>query len=218
MSILEYKVVEPLGEHCGTAIWFHGMGQTPDSFMQLIESLDLASQGIRCVLPYAPVKHRSMAGLLVPIWFNRLNDDLFKVDPISLNLAVDQAHQLIRDEAQFIDASRITLCGFSQGGALALSAGLRYENPLRGVALYAPTPLNATEIRSMRNTEGSTMPCWIGHGVEDDVILASESEKLAACLLSSGYPVNFHICAGAHEPFSGMDIAARSSLHSLITE
>jgi phospholipase/carboxylesterase len=78
------------------------------------------------------------------------------------------------------------LAGFSQGGALALHAGLRLGHPIGGiVALSAALPAPA-EIPAARP---DAPPVFMAHGLLDAVVPSSWSGDSARLLEAKGYDV-----------------------------
>lgn len=91
----------------------------------------------------------------------------FGMDHSGLPAATASVHKLIQQaERAGIPASRITLAGFSQGGVLALQAGLTYERPLAGIATFSSwLPGNLRKLAKHKAT-----PIFMGHGEEDRTV------------------------------------------------
>jgi len=84
------------------------------------------------------------AGFRMPSWFDLTSLDVnASEDAAGIRAARDTVHGLIQKEvAAGIPAARIVVGGFSQGGGLALYAGLTHGAPLAGlVALSCWLPL-----------------------------------------------------------------------------
>jgi phospholipase/carboxylesterase len=201
--MLECKTIPASGTHRRTAIWLHGVGETPDAYLDLAQRLELSRNGVRSVVPLAPDRHVSMTGKQVPSWFQQDPFELFEADPVSFEAAANAAGLLVRQEASLVPAEDIVLCGFSQGAALALIVGLRYAERLGGLALFAPYPLNQGELRQTRSAAGLGTPLWIGHGRDDLVVPAQLVQGLSDRLSRGGYAVDLNFFAGGHDPFCG---------------
>jgi phospholipase/carboxylesterase len=93
--------------------------------------------------------------------------------------------------AQGIPASKIVIAGFSQGGAIALQTGLRYQHRLAGVmalSTYLPLPASvATEV-SAANRDVPILMC---HGVHDPVVPAQMGEASRDALQKLGYRIEW---------------------------
>jgi len=84
------------------------------------------------------------------------------------------------------------LAGFSQGGAIALQAGLRYPQPLAAIiALSTYLPL-AECLPLEAASANAAIPIFMAHGTHDPVIpyaMGSGSQQL---LEKMGYRVEWH--------------------------
>ena len=68
-----------------------------------------------------------------------------------------------------IDAQRIVLAGFSQGGAVALHCALRHAQPLGGlIALSTYLPLHS-RVAAERHAANQTLAVFLAHGLYDPV-------------------------------------------------
>lgn len=75
----------------------------------------------------------------MPSWFDlySLESD-GRLDEEGIKKAQTFVHQLVaNEEKNGIAANRIVLGGFSQGGALALYAGLTYPKPVGGILAFS---------------------------------------------------------------------------------
>ena len=86
---------------------------------------------------------------------------------------------------------RIVLAGFSQGGAIALQAALRYPQPLAGVlALSTYLPIAAT-LEAERSDANRSVPIFMAHGLHDDIIPLRKAELSKDLLAKAGYAVQW---------------------------
>ena len=98
-----------------------------------------------------------------------------------------------------IDPQRILLAGFSQGGAIALTAGLRRKTPLGGLIALS-TYLPGAEAAGESLGEGATtQPIFMAHGAADPVIPLMHAERSAQLLQSFGFVVEWHRYPMAHQ-------------------
>ncbi|MET0809215.1 MAG: carboxylesterase, partial [Pseudoxanthomonas sp.] len=104
-----------------------------------------------------------------------------------------------REHARGIPAERVLLAGFSQGGAIALAAGLRRKTPLAGLIALS-TYLPGAETAAATKTEAATrQPVFMAHGTADPVIPLIHAERSAQLLGSLGVEVDWHRYPMAHQ-------------------
>ena len=97
-----------------------------------------------------------------------------------------------REHARRADESRLILAGFSQGGAIALAAGVRHRRTLAGiVALSTYLPLGDRTEPELHPANRAT-PIWFGHGDADPVVPARLGQMSCEWLRARGYPVQWH--------------------------
>ncbi|MGQ0657163.1 MAG: alpha/beta hydrolase [Chromatiales bacterium] len=103
-----------------------------------------------------------------------------------------------REVAGGIGSEHIVLAGFSQGGAIALFAGLRYPQPLAGIlALSTYLPLPVT-LRTEAHPANANIPVLMAHGTADPVIATLQGEPSASLLRACGYHVEWRTYPMAH--------------------
>ena len=195
-------------------IWLHGLGADGHDFVPLVPELGLpADARIRFVFPHAPVRPVSInGGYSMRAWY-----DIKSLTPAGRDDEEGLQETAARIEAYIarerllgVRADRIVLAGFSQGGAAALHAGLRHDEPLAGIlALSCYLPLRArlaeTATESNRNT-----PILMCHGRDDTVVQFEFGAQSRDVLLAAGYAVEFRPYPMAHSlcPAEITDIAA----------
>ena len=118
-------------------IWLHGLGADGHDFEPVIPELALpADLAVRFVFPHAPVRPVTLnGGYRMRAWFDiKSIDRNGPLDREGLLEAMGGVEALIaREVERGVPATRIVLAGFSQGGALALSAALRSEQRFAGI-------------------------------------------------------------------------------------
>jgi phospholipase/carboxylesterase len=98
-----------------------------------------------------------------------------------------------------VTASRIVLAGFSQGGAVALSAGLRFGERLAGLlalSTYLPFPETLAAGKSAANHDVPILMC---HGRMDPVVPVAMGTEARDALRAAGYAVEWHEYPMQHE-------------------
>jgi phospholipase/carboxylesterase len=151
-------------------IWFHFLGGSGSDWEMSLRS-KLADQlpWVEWYFPDAPRRPiTNYDGQVARGWFDMLEGQVYEgMETPGLDESVAATHGLLRQaEALGFPASRILLGGMSQGGVLALKAGLSYERPLAGIAAFSAwVPPGLTAGIRHPNT-----PLLIGSGDRDEVV------------------------------------------------
>jgi phospholipase/carboxylesterase len=123
-----------------------------------------------------------------------------RADAAGLAEASRRVGDYVRGEVESgVPADRIVLAGFSQGGAVALFAGLRHRQRLAGIlalSTYLPFPGQLAAEKSAANADVPILMC---HGREDPMVklwMGSETREL---LESQGHAVEWHDYPMQHE-------------------
>jgi phospholipase/carboxylesterase len=178
-------------------IWLHGLGADGSDFEPVVPELGLPDDlGVRFVFPHAPLQAVTCNnGYVMRAWYDILDIDGIErqVDEAGILASTAAIRRLIeRENQRGIASERIVLAGFSQGGALAYSAGLTHPERLAGIvalSAYLPAPglLAAEQLEANRQT-----PIFAGHGSEDDVVPPQLGINARDLLLKQGYALTWH--------------------------
>jgi phospholipase/carboxylesterase len=130
----------------------HGLGADGNDFVPIVNELDLSgTPPARFVFPHAPMRAVTINnGHMMRAWYDVSFGDLEgksrRPDAVGLHESQESINALIeREVKRGVAAEKIVLAGFSQGGAVALQAGLRYPRKLAGImALSTYLPLGDT--------------------------------------------------------------------------
>ena len=118
-------------------IWLHGLGADGHDFAPIVPQLVApAWPALRFVFPHAPVRPVTINnGMSMRAWYDIAAFDLnARQDEAGMRASATEIGTLIaREHARGVPSERIVLAGFSQGGAIALAAGLRYPQALAGI-------------------------------------------------------------------------------------
>jgi phospholipase/carboxylesterase len=180
-------------------IWLHGLGADGHDFQPVVAALDLP--GVRFILPHAPYRAVSINnGYEMRAWYDLYGLTLdSRQDEAGIRQSQTEIETLIAAEkARGIDASRIVLAGFSQGGAIALHTALRHEERLAGVlalSTYLPLRSHLTEEVHASNRD---VPIFMAHGSFDTVITPEIARISAQSLTQNDYPLTWHEYPMAH--------------------
>jgi phospholipase/carboxylesterase len=183
-------------------IWLHGLGADGHDFAPIVpELVDPAWPALRFVFPHAPVRPVTINnGMSMRAWYDITGFDLTsRQDEAGIRASVAATEALIaREHERGVPAERIILAGFSQGGAIALSAGVRHAQKLAGiVALSTYLPISAT-VAAERHAANAATPIFWGHGTADPVVVLQRGSDSRNALQALGYPVDWHTYPMAH--------------------
>ncbi len=176
-----------------SVIWLHGLGADGNDFAPIVP--ELVPQGwpaLRFVFPHAPVRPVTVnGGMPMRAWYDIAGVDLIsRQDESGMRASIANVEALIaRENERGVPTSHILLAGFSQGGAIALSAGLRHKDALAGViALSTYLPLQDS-FAAERSAANADTPVFWGHGTGDPIVPLSRGVSSRDLLQSLGYPV-----------------------------
>jgi phospholipase/carboxylesterase len=195
-------VHEPAGTVRHAVVWLHGLGADGHDFTPLVDALQLPEEPpIRFVLPHAPLRPVTVnGGMAMRAWYDIAEVDLERrVDSGEIAASVASVTALL--DAQLtagIPASNLVLAGFSQGGVIALQAGLGYAQRLAGIigcSCYVPDPDLLAAARSPANT---ATPVLLAHGREDPVVPYRLGKVGRDLVAGFGNPVTWHPYAMQH--------------------
>jgi phospholipase/carboxylesterase len=195
MSQLE-RVELATGTHpAGTVIWMHGLGADGWDFVPIVRELAIPPElALRFIFPHAPERPVTINnGHVMRAWYDIAQQDIARVpDERGIRESQAQVETLIAEEkARGIAASRIVLAGFSQGGAIALQAGLRHGERLAGImALSTYLPLEGT-LEAEASVANRRLPILMVHGTQDPVIPLQLAEASRQVLAHRGYDVDW---------------------------
>jgi len=200
----------PLVVHAGTeagvadaaVIWLHGLGADGNDFVPIVAELELPpSLNIRFIFPHAPVRPITInQGYRMRGWFDVTSFDIAGRDDEAGIIESADALMTLCDEqvAAGIAAERIIVAGFSQGGAIALYAGLRYPQTLGGImALSTFLPMQQRLQQEAADANRNT-PIFMAHGLHDDIVALKFGIQTRALLQQLGYHLQWHDYVMAH--------------------
>jgi phospholipase/carboxylesterase len=199
-------VMTPATPATASVIWLHGLGADGMDFPPLVPELQLPdSVAPRFIFPNAPVRPVTVNnGMAMRAWYDIYSTSLRdREDAAGIRASAATVHGLIdRECATGISAQRIVVAGFSQGGAIALQAALRYPQPLAGIlALSTYLPLAAT-LAAEAAAANRAIPILMCHGLQDPIVPLDLARKSVALLMAQGYvprlleyPMQHSLCA-----------------------
>jgi len=180
-----------------SVIWLHGLGASGHDFEPIVPELKLlARPGIRFLFPHAPIRPITInGGAAMRGWYdiNSLDFESRDQDNVGIAESVAAIDELIGAEnARGIADSNIVLAGFSQGGAIALQAGLTLSRQIAGiVGLSTYLPMSAEDLALLDRQKLKT-PIFMAHGALDDVIRCEIAEHSRDILKANNANIEWH--------------------------
>ncbi|HKR77934.1 MAG TPA: alpha/beta hydrolase fold domain-containing protein [Rhodanobacter sp.] len=183
-------------------IWLHGLGADGHDFAPIVPELVAVDwPALRFVFPHAPVRPVTVnGGMPMRAWYDIHGFDLVaRQDEAGIRASIAATETLIdRERERGVPDGRIFLAGFSQGGAIALAAGLRHAERLAGiVALSTYLPI-ADTLATERSAANADVPIFQAHGSFDPVVIPPRGSDSRDLLRSLGYRVDWHSYPMAH--------------------
>ncbi len=202
-KLLEFIEIET-GENIEfSVIWLHGLGASGHDFEPIVPELKLLSRpGIRFLFPHAPIRPITInGGASMRGWYdiNSLDFESRNQDDEGIVESVTLIDELIANEIdRGISENNILLAGFSQGGAIALQAGLTLPRKIAGIiALSTYLPMTAESVAGISDEKLKT-PIFMAHGVIDEVIRVQYAQASRDKLQSRDANVEWHEYDIAH--------------------
>ena len=181
-------------ESTHSIIWLHGLGADGHDFEPIVDELTL-NQSVRFIFPHAPSMPVTVNnGLTMPAWYDITSA---QIDNMQDAAGIKHSQQAVlalieREIDRGVKSSNIILAGFSQGGAIALHTGLRYQKPLAGImGLSTYLPLMDSVKDEMAEANRNT-PVLLAHGAHDPIISFQLAEATNICLNELGYTTELY--------------------------
>jgi phospholipase/carboxylesterase len=187
-------------------IWLHGLGADGSDFVPIVPELDLPLDlAVRFVFPHAPFRPVTInGGMVMRAWYDmQPAPDGFTETVEHIKESATYLHSLVAEQCRRgIDAARVVLAGFSQGGAVALYAGLHSPRNLAGIMALSSYLPRDPEPDSETTATGRPPAVFMGHGRFDPLIPVARA--LASCVLLKergvdvvwhDYPMEHSVCA-----------------------
>jgi phospholipase/carboxylesterase len=184
----------------GSVIWLHGLGADGHDFEPIVPELRVPPElPLRFVFPHAPVRPVTInGGMAMRAWYDILNlDSAGRADAQGVLESTALLQALIRREMDSgVEADRIVVAGFSQGGAIAINAVLRSEFRLGGLmALSTYLVLPGELEKSVGNRD---LPVFMAHGSFDPMLPMQWGRASADKLVEAGFSLEWHDYPMAH--------------------
>ena len=195
-------------------VWLHGLGANGHDFEPIVPYLQLPR--VRFVFPHAPARAVTInGGMRMPAWYDIVSlGTAGGGNPAHVAEARSQVDALLRRETERgVPSERIVLAGFSQGGALALHAGIRYPETLAGILVLSGYEVMAGTRAAEAAPANRATPMLFCHGTYDQVVPVAGG-RMAHQAHSSGRDAQWREFPIAHEVSDAEIAAVREWLHA----
>ena len=211
-GLLDAIEIETATNPGASVIWLHGLGADGNDFAPIVPALRLPQTPVRFVFPHAPVQPVTInGGMRMRAWYDIRDGAIRREDEDGVRASQTLIEALIeRERKRGTAADRLVLAGFSQGGAIALQAGLRHGERLAGImALSTYLPI-ADKFAAEASAANRDAPIFMAHGSYDPVIALARAQESRALLQSLGYAVEWREYSMPHSvcPDEVADIGA----------
>ena len=179
-----------------SVVWLHGLGADGNDFVPIVPELKLpASLPVRFIFPHAPVRSVTINnGMRMRAWYDIAAADLNRrADLAGVRESQAQLEALIeRENARGMRPARIVVAGFSQGGAIALYAGLRHAERLAGIMALSSYLIAPDRLAVESSPANRDVPIFMAHGTADPVVRYEWGEASKRMLEAAGYRIEWH--------------------------
>jgi len=182
-----------------SVIWLHGLGADGHDFEPIVPELQLDIPA-RFIFPHAPYRPVTInQGFVMRAWYDMgMADRRFIQNTDHIRESVEVLNRYAaREVGHGMAPERIVFAGFSQGGVIALNAGLRYPQRLAGILALSTLVSDAEALANEVNPANAATPVFLAHGTLDRLIpfelARAAQEKLAAHKLNlewHSYPMD----------------------------
>jgi len=194
-ELLDAIEIETGPHPTASVIWMHGLGDDGSGWSQVVPSLGLPKElPVRFIFPHAPVMAVTINnGMRMRAWYDIRQANLNERADLD-GVRRSQAHVdalLAREASRGIAPRRTLLAGFSQGGAIALYAGLRFDARLAGIIALSAYLIGADQVDAQASSANRDVPIFMAHGTQDQVIALAWAEHSRDLLEAGGWPLEW---------------------------
>ena len=160
---------------------------------------------VRFIFPHAPERAVTInGGMVMRAWYDILGLDIRRDEDIEgLRASETQVRTLVeREVSRGVSEERIVLAGFSQGGAIALQAGVRHPRRLAGIMALSTYLTLPEQLESEADPANGDCPIFMAHGTHDPVVPYEGGQLSRQALEAQGYeiewreyPMQHSVCA-----------------------
>ena len=200
--LLDAIQIETAPNPDASVIWMHGLGDDGRGWSEVVPALGLPRElAIRFIFPHAPVMPVTINnGMQMRAWYDIRQTNLNERADLD-GVRASQAHVealMAREAARGIAPRRTVLAGFSQGGAIALYAGLRSKERLAGIVALSTYLIAGDRLQNEASAANRDVPILMAHGTYDQVVQLAWAEHSRSVLSASGWRVEWHVYPMEH--------------------
>ena len=186
------KILE-IGDDTNTStlIFLHGFGEKSVNYIDLSKEIRRFLPNMKIILPKARIitlsKNKDIQNTgwfdltEYPITKNYNNNGLY------IDYSINLINQIIQQEIKKgIPTNKIFIGGFSQGGAMALISGLKYDgNNLGGIIVMSGWIFKNHDLSNKKSNKN--IPTYIAHGMKDNVVLFENAISIKNTLYENNF-------------------------------
>ena len=221
-ALLDAIEIETGRDPDAAVIWMHGLGDDGRGWSEVVPSLGLPAQlAIRFVFPHAPVIPVTINnGMRMRAWYDirqaNLNE---RADLAGVRRSQAEVEALLaREAARGVAPGRTLLAGFSQGGAIALYAGLRHRERLAGIVALSTYLVTPDRLADEASAAARGLPIFMAHGTHDPVVAFAWAEASRDVLKAGGWPLEWHAYPMEHSAVIEEIVAVGAFIARVLTE
>ena len=221
-ELLEAITIETGANPDASVIWMHGLGDDGKGWSEVVPALNLPqSLAVRFIFPHAPVIAVTINnGMRMRAWYDIRQANLSERADLE-GVRTSQAHVdalIAREVSRGIAARRVILAGFSQGGAIALYAGVRYAERLGGVIGLSTYLVGFDRVAVEALAANRDVPIFMAHGTLDGVVQLAWAERSRDALRAAGWDVEWHTYPIEHSAVFDEIVAAGKFIQKVLTK
>jgi phospholipase/carboxylesterase len=221
-ELLDAIEIETAPNPDAAVIWMHGLGDDGRGWSEVVPTLGLPKHlAIRFVFPHAPIMPVTINnGMRMRAWYDIRQANLNERADVD-GVRRSQAHVgalVAREASRGIVPGRMLLAGFSQGGAIALFAGLRLEARLAGVIALSAYLIAPERLADEASSANRDVPIFMAHGTHDQVIAFAWAEHSRDVLKAGGWPLEWHAYPMEHSAGVEEIVAAGAFITRVLTD
>jgi phospholipase/carboxylesterase len=195
-ALLPAVEIETAPKPDAAVIFLHGLGDDGHGWSDMVPALRLPTTlKVRFLFPHAPEMAVTInGGYVMPAWYDLYDADFkARADLAGVRMSRSHLEHLIaRERQRGIAAQRIVLGGFSQGGAVALYAGLRHAERLAGLIALSTYLIDPQSLAEEAAAANKHTPIFLAHGTDDEVVRFDWGEASSKLLADAGWPIEWH--------------------------
>lgn len=185
-------------------LWLHGLGDSGHGHGDVVRMLSFPDPvRPRFILPHAPSRPVTVnMGTVMPAWYDIRAIGGGQHDIGGIRDAADRVSLFIdREQSRGVSSERIFVCGFSQGGCVALHIALRYPDRLAGAVGLSTYMADVASLDAEATLVNADLAVFLGHGLRDPMVPISAMSHTKDALQRFGhdvtcgtYPMEHAIC------------------------